>query len=187
MHAAAKQRQHGNEALLAFVRGLATREDLANALNATAVLDGIISRLWVEVKTLQQAGAATATELQSKFAGAIELQYAGLDTFFGGLEGLIGAPNPKLEEGMAEEHLSGPATESIDTFVTGNYGVETCSKVEWLFVVDAEATPDSAGLARWPEEAEAKLPDRSRCRQRRPLSEVETAAEARNALLVGQG
>ena len=47
---------------------------------------------------------------------------------------------------MAAEHMSGPGTESTDTFVTGNYGVSTCAKTEWRFVVDESATPASLEL-----------------------------------------
>ena len=64
----------------------------------------------------------------------------------GGLESLIGAPEPKLEEAMEAEHTHGPGTESSDLFVTSNYGVRTCSNTEWLFVAEPSATPESLGL-----------------------------------------
>jgi len=56
------------------------------------------------VLELKQGGVATAVEVQSKFAGAIELSYSGLDTFFGGLEAVVGPPSPKLLVAMREEH-----------------------------------------------------------------------------------
>lgn len=52
-----------------------------------------------------------------------------------------------------------------------NYGVTTTSKTEWAFVVDDAATPE--GLSRWPEESEALLPDRKKCRVKTPLAELE--------------
>ena len=73
------------------------------------------------------AGAASSEEIQSKFAGSIEMNFSGLDTFFGGLEGVVGSPSPKLVEAMDAEHTQGPGSESTDAFVTGNYDVRTTS------------------------------------------------------------
>eukprot|EP00966_Prymnesium_polylepis_P181175 4196501-Prymnesium_polylepis.2 len=171
------------EDVLAFLRGLKDRAALAKVLLTASMMEGLVDLVWREVQMLQSAGAATTTEVQSKFAGAVELSYSGLDTFFGGLEGVVGSPNPKLFEAMAAEHTNGPGTESSDQFVTNNYGVQTCSKAEWLYVVAAEATPAELNLERWPEESKDKLPDRDRCRQRRPLANIEEAAEARNQQL----
>ena len=101
---------------------------------------------------------------------------------------MIGPPNPKLLEGMQADHEGGPGTESKDTFITGNYGVSTCSAVEWAFVMEADGTPPaSLGFDSWPEEAEDRLPDRSRCRKWRPLSEVEEAAKGYNERLEAEG
>ena len=101
---------------------------------------------------------------------------------------MIGPPNPKLLEGMQADHEGGPGTESKDTFITGNYGVSTCSAVEWAFVMEADgAPPASLGFDSWPEEAEDRLPDRSRCRKWRPLSEVEEAAKGYNERLEAEG
>ena len=64
------------------------------------------------------------------------------------------------------DHERGPGTESKDTFVTGNYGVATCSATEWAFVTDETGTPPSGlGIGHWPEEAVDKLPDRSKRRR----------------------
>ena len=97
--------------------------------------------------------------------------------FFGGLEGVVGSPSPKTLEAMAEEHTK--RSESLDLFVTGNYGVETTSETEWLFVNGPADTSDEEvstlkrlNRAAWPEESKAKLPDRGKCRKRRPLEEL---------------
>ena len=128
------------------------------------------------MQTLQAAGAATATEIASKFAGATELSYSGLDTFFAGLEGVVGAPDPNLREAMENEHTQGH--ESTKEFTTGNYGVTTTSAKEWAFVVD-DALPGDLKLA-----AEgAKLPERDKCRKKTPLAVLEKKAEAMNAKL----
>ena len=172
--------ENDHDAVLGLLRSLKGRNDLARLLRTEALLEAIIDLVWAEVDTLQRAGAASASEVQSKFAGSTEMSYSGLDTFFGGLEGVIGAPSAKLWYGMAADHLEGIGSESTDTFITSNYGVETSSETEWLFVVDSEATPERLHLAHWPEEDVAKLPDRSKCRTRRPLVELEQAAKSRN-------
>jgi hypothetical protein len=93
---------------------------LASSLRVDALVEGILDTLWDHVATLQGADAATSDEVHSKFAGAIEMAYTGLDTFFGGLEGVVGPPHPKLYDAMTNEHTRGPGTESTDEFVTGN-------------------------------------------------------------------
>jgi hypothetical protein len=101
-------------------RGLRDRAELASSLRVDALVEGILDTLWDHVATLQGADAATSDEVHSKFAGAIEMAYTGLDTFFGGLEGVVGPPHPKLYDAMTNEHTRGPGTESTDEFVTGN-------------------------------------------------------------------
>lgn len=80
----------------------------------------------------------------SKFAGAIELSYQGLDSFFHGLEGIIGPPDPRLRHGMTNEHMSG--TESDDEFTTANYGVTTTSKVRGAVIARLSAVSPVADL-----------------------------------------
>ena len=141
---AVHQRGLGNspEDTLRFVRGLKDRSELAKLIREEETLEALTDLVWGEVTVLQSAGAATTSEMQSKFAGSVELSYGGLDSFFGGLEGVIGSPNPKLLEAMAADHIDGQGTESTDEFVTDNYGVRTSSKVEWSFVCDPEATAE---------------------------------------------
>ena len=168
------------DAMLGFLRALKDREDLAKLLHSSSMLEALVDLMWGEVETLQRAGAATSTELQSKFAGSVELSYQGLDSFFGGLEGIVGPPNPMLLQAMTDDHTDGHGTESTDEFVTGNYGVRTSSKIEWLYVYDPEVTPDQLKQERWPEESAEKLPDRGRCRSRRTLDEIWDDANSRN-------
>ena len=107
------------QAALAFVRRLRDRDELSRLLSATDVTDGIVDLVWREVLALQAAGAATSDEVQSKFSGAIELSYGGLEQFFGGLEAVTGSPSPNVDEAMEAEHLH-RGEESTQTFVTGN-------------------------------------------------------------------
>ena len=182
---AVHQRGLGNrpEDTLRFLRGLKDRGEVAKLIREEETLETLTDLVWGEVTVLQSAGAATTSEMQSKFAGSVELSYGGLDSFFGGLEGVIGSPNPKLLEAMAADHIDGQGTESTDEFVTGNYGVRTSSKVEWLFVCDPEATAEQLNLECWPEESKEKLLDRSKCRRRRPLVDILAEAESRNQAL----
>ena len=167
-----------------FLRGLKSRDELARVLRDEAVIEANIDVVWDAVLKLQQAGAATNAEIEGKFKDAISMEYGGLEKYFGGLEGVVGGPSQKILEGMAAEHLS--SLESNDPFETGNYGVHTTSKTEWLFVTDDD---EAAALAKleltsWPAESPEKLPDRRLCRKRRPLADVERAAEDRNARLL---
>ena len=59
-------------------------------------------------------------------------------------------------------------------------GVQTCSAAEWLYLCEDEATPEQLDMERWPYETVEKLPDRSKCRRRRPLDDILHAAAPRN-------
>jgi len=171
-------------AALAYLRGLTSRDEVAQLMWDEAVIESLIDVVWDEAEMLKKAGAATNKEVEGKFADAIGMEYKGLEAYFGGLEGVVGGPNPKIREGMAAEHLSG--SESDKCFTTGNYGVLTTSKAEWLFVTDDDEAAALAKLGResWPAESEEKLPDHSLCRKWRSLAHVKRAAEAHNERLL---
>ena len=81
--------------------------------------------------------------LPGKFEGAtFELSFAGLSTYFSGLEGIVGAPSKRVEQGMRREHTEGYDADNI--FVTGNYHVRTTSAVEWFFSHCPESLPPEA-------------------------------------------
>ena len=67
-------------------------------LDSNGLLDRLAKLIYDGAVELDAGSAASAEELQGKFLadGAGVLSYAGLDTFFGGLEGQVGAPNPKF-------------------------------------------------------------------------------------------
>ena len=101
----------GEDDELARVRaiGVGSRDALATRLRGQAVemADRLADVIWDGARALSSAGAATGHELHTKFVqdgGAFTMSYGGLDTFFGGLEGLIGAPIPKLIDAMRREH-----------------------------------------------------------------------------------
>ena len=70
--------------------------------------------------------------------------FSGLKVFFGGLEGLIGAPTPRLLDAICREHTM--MADSLAEFVTPNYGVTTTSLIEYHFVAQPEAGLGSLGL-----------------------------------------
>ena len=93
---------------LAYMRALAldgSKETLGLLL--AQLLPSLTDVLWKGLQKLGHAKAATSAELHSKFLqeeGTIALSYGGLSNFFSGLEGLIGPPQPNLNEAMAREH-----------------------------------------------------------------------------------
>ena len=180
---AAEQRADVPGAALEYVKGLTSREQVARLLGTGNFQATLVELVWNELRTLQSVGAATSKDMESKFAGAVALSYSGLDIFFGGLEGIVGSPNPKVLDGMRDDHLQGPGTESSDVFTTSNYGVETQSRIEWHFVASANATPEQLRIPCWPMETVDKLPDRACARQRRSLESLELAAADKNRQL----
>jgi len=93
-----------SDSALKFIRGLKSQGEIDSLLRTEEVVAALSDLLWSETETLKGAGATTTEEVQGKFAGAIELSYSGLDTFFGGLEGVIGSPDPNLILAMQNEH-----------------------------------------------------------------------------------
>ena len=143
-----------------------TSEALADGFRTS--VEAMAAQVLPELRKLANARASTGVELHGKFVqegNSFTLQYGDLSTFFSGLEGKIGAPDPKVEQAMEREHTA--SEDSHDEFHTGNYRVTTTPKVEWLFV----ATPDATD--RWPvEEALSDKPDK----QRSPLPVAELRA-----------
>ena len=143
---------------LEFIRYLGNAADghatLLALLTRGGALAAVSEAIWAGVQTLMEAKAATGLELQAKFLddGAGTLSYAGLSTFFGGLEARIGGPDPKVHEAMEREHVA-EGGDRHDEFRTSNYGVTTTSAIEWDFV----AAPDKKPEGGWP--IEEKLRD----------------------------
>lgn len=112
---AKKAGSYDHAATLEFLRGLTSRDDVAQMLRTEAAIETQIDVVWGAVERIQQAGAAANEEVESKFEGAIGMDYGGLDTYFGGLEGVVGGPSQKIREGMAAEHLSGSESDEFFT------------------------------------------------------------------------
>ena len=90
--------------------------------------------------------------MQDKFSQDTKgmLEYGSLNVFFGGLEALVGSPNPHILETMSEEHTG--RVDSTREFTTSNYGLRTNSMTEWAFV----ATPDAVPKDGWPIEGKIR-------------------------------
>jgi hypothetical protein len=125
------------------------RLGLHRMLSEAKFVDMLVSKLWDAIQNLRCASASTPWELHEKFQqmGAGSLSYSSLNAFFAGLEGIIGAPDPKVEQAMASEHMS-EGGDRHEEFKTNNYGVTTTSATEWAFV----ATPDELPQDAWPSE-----------------------------------
>jgi serine/threonine protein kinase len=76
-----------------------TREQVTQLLSTRSFVGALVELVWNDLSKLPglaEASSSTSKVLESKFAGAVELSYSGLDTFFGGLEGIVGSPNPNV-------------------------------------------------------------------------------------------
>ena len=127
--------------------GSATLEDELT-MRLAAAIGPLVARLAPRLRALATVEASTSGEMQAKFSQECRgmLEYGSLSVFFGGLEGLVGSPNPMVMEAMAGEHSA--RSDSERDFTTSNYGLRTTSAVEWAFV----ATPDKPPAGGWPVE-----------------------------------
>ena len=136
---------------LGALKSLAGRSDLEEELRRrlTLGIDALIGCLSSSLKKLATGAAPTAMQLHDKFLqdGAPLLTYGDLNTFFGGLEAMVGAPLPRVRDAMAAEHTK--QRDSHLVFTAENYGTTTTSATEWAFVAKPESRPHD----KWPVEA----------------------------------
>jgi hypothetical protein len=102
----------------------------------SAELPGILKKALSKLREGQSTGSAAERHMNSKFVmeGAYVGCFATLNDFYKGPEALIGVPNPRIFEGAEKEHTL--RQNAWVKFRTSNYGLETCSAIEWYFVVD---------------------------------------------------
>ena len=147
---------------LAFARSIdCTSEALHERLLKGGALTKLAACLAESLRQLQQADAATAAELHDKFAvsgSAFTLQLGGLEGFYGGLEGLVGAPDPQVRQGMEREHCEG--LDANELFDMPNRQATTTSVIEWRFVTSPEEGVDGKGAAfvPYPSEKDERKP-----------------------------
>ena len=92
-------------------------------------------------RTLRGQAATSGAELNEKFRseeGTFQLAFGSLETFYGGLEVMIGSPlmlDGSLEKSMEQEH-----TDRDDRLVefTSSNGVTTTSAIEWEVANDPD-------------------------------------------------
>lgn len=82
--------------------------------------------------------------------GSFTLTFGDRGDFFGGLEKLVGKPDPiSLRAGIFKEHTA--KQDAKVEFTVGNYGTSTTSEYEYWFVVEpTPATLGKLGLREWP-------------------------------------
>ena len=166
------------EAMRALGSSAEVEHLLAKSLRNGLVVEKLVGLLAPKLRELSTSQAASASELHSKFAadgGAFSLSYAGLSTFFGGLEAKIGTPKPNLDEAVHDEHCD--QDDSQEPFTAENYGITTSSEVEYHFC----ASPDSTDFGEWPGERESV--ERSHRRRVMPLRILHQRMDEKNEQL----
>jgi hypothetical protein len=148
------------------------------------VAEILADELAQKLSALANTGAATAGELHQKFVdegAGFDLEYAGLKTFYSGLEAVVGAPSPQVLTGMQREHCN--AEDSVIPFTTPNYRMSTTSRIEWWFVYDPTTGRKEMRLDEWPAEHPDTIKGSARPREAKPPSEFHEARQANNAKL----
>ena len=86
-------------------------------------------------KDAEEADEA-GTPAASKFFedGEASLKFGEISTFYEGLDGFLGPPNPNLREAMENEHCKSADATAI--FRVPNYYTHTTSELEYWFVVE---------------------------------------------------
>ena len=134
---------------LAFLRGLpCTKAALYARLEEGRVLETLADCLSRSLTELQATRTATAEELHDKFvadSGNFKLQLGSLTQFFSGLSGLVGAPNPQVEQAMVREHCE--MLDATIPFDLPNKKATTTSTIEWRFVADPAGGADGQGAS----------------------------------------
>ena len=133
---------------LEAIRTLGRHDHIEDELFArlAAGLGPLVALLAPRLRALATDEAATSGEMQDKFSQDTRgmLEYGNLNVFFGGLEALVGSPNPNIRKMMADEHTD--RGDSAREFTTSNYDLRTTSATEWAFV----ATPNEPPEGGWP-------------------------------------
>ena len=113
--------------------GRGTREQLRTLLVESTLLDTLAGLLHAGATQLLKAAEDSH---ESKFQAdmAQELSLGSLETFYQGLEGLLGSPSPELLQAATQEHCA--CADSDEWFTATNYGIRTTSHLEWLYVSD---------------------------------------------------
>ena len=108
------------------------------------------------------------------------LELGGLDKFYDGLEGIVGAANPNVYDGMRRDHCE--MNDSAVPFDMSNHKAQTTSIIEWRFVTNPENGSDGNGapFAPYPNVATSRRPhqfDSFRAELRRRNADLSAAGQ----------
>jgi hypothetical protein len=122
------------------LRELTSREAESHILEVTSnfasLLPKILRRSIAELKCNEETDARSFINRKFCMSDSCEGRFASLQDFHNGPEMFIGSPNPDVELGMMREHCD---KENADEFFEStNYGIVTCPRDEWNFVVCPE-------------------------------------------------
>jgi hypothetical protein len=101
----------------------------ANVDNAKKAIVDTIMGVIEKAKAVKKSEAPGGTKFTA------ELRGGPVETFLGGVTGLVGEPHPDIERGMAEEHLDKP--DSHMGFTASNYPTTSTPAIEFAVVVTA--------------------------------------------------
>lgn len=160
------------------------RDELLAHLQKGSTLEKLADALWPSVQELSRAKAATASELTEKYCQqdvGFDLTYGDLSAFYGGLEAIVGPPDPKIETVMEREHCG--SKDAAIKFTAPNYNITTTSRTEYWFVVDPLNRLARLGLSEYPKEDPAKLTGNAQPRAPTPMHALRPALDMKNAEL----
>ena len=133
------------------------RNEIIRRLQEGDLITELADVIAAELEVVASREFESAYDVHSRFyqEGGTLLFYAGLNTFYGGLESVVGKPWQNFGAGLEHEHRE--SHDSKHEWVTKNYGVHTTSEIEFLFVDQpGPAQPDDPRLSTrgqaWPKE-----------------------------------
>ena len=119
------------------LRELSEDQITAHLAEVSAVFSRILTNVLASAILGLKQSTPSALETNSKFSmdtDSFEGSFAEIDDFYQGPEKLVGAPNPRVEEGIRREHCE--RSNATTPFTTPNYNVTTCARTEYEFVID---------------------------------------------------
>jgi hypothetical protein len=99
----------------------------ANVDNAKKAIVDTIMGVIAKAKAVKKRDAAGGNKFTAELKGGT------VETFLGGVTGLVGEPHPETERGMAEEHLDKP--DSHTAFTASNYPTSSTPAIEFAVVL----------------------------------------------------
>jgi hypothetical protein len=124
---------------------LAQRAAVEMALATPRLIKEGLTRLRATAKALEELVGFDNGKFLAD--GAALGRYATLGDFYRGPEAILGAPNPRIRQGIEDEHCGRP---NADSEFTSTYNVVTTPKLEWEFVVNPDRNKNYSRTASSP-------------------------------------